>query len=374
MEGPTRVSTQIINWLNSIIVSVYKTVGLGILVLILLGLLAYFTLQAFYLVNRSWLAPVILSPSHEKVVALNAQFVQQTQSRDLLDAQRLELEARLADADRIVSTQERFLAAYSVAVENERAATATELAEIEKLGLEAETVQREVDSTRRAYVDLARKDLGELFSSRIIDKEVFIGRNFMLAQTAQSKLESAKGHHALRSEKERLQRRSRAISQAARRGPDQVSIPRHVVDYDVLVMEYQRAQALLELERARDSREAIRRGLEAIREAMTGYDRILDAIRNSPYLRALDSPVTIAFVPYENLKNCGKDVEVYGCHLGLLWCEKVGTVVGLLEGEVSVKHPRTNENLRGQMIELNLAGGPWSEKPVLHARRPPFLL
>lgn len=374
MEGRPPIITRILNVLNTTAVSVYKVIGLGVLVLILVGLMAYFGLQAFYLLNRSWLAPVILSPSHEKVIALNAQFVQQKQSRDLLEAQRLELQARLADADRIVAAHERFLEAYAVAIENERAATATELDEVVRLGREAEAIKREADATRRAYVDLARKDLDELYDARLIDKEAFVGRNFLLAQTAQARLEAEQSQQTLKTEQARLTRRARAIAQAAKSRTGRGPIPQDVVDYEVLVMEQQRSQSLLELERARDSREAIRQGLAGIEDAMAGYDGILNAIRNSPYLRALGEQVTIAFVPYENLRNCGKDVPVYGCELGLVWCQKVGTVAGVLEGEVSMKHPRTSETLRGLMVVLKLEDGPWGEEPVLHAGGPPFLL
>jgi hypothetical protein len=372
-EGAS-IGSRVVNRLNSLFVSIYKTIGMAALVVILVGLLAYFALQAFFLVNRSWMAPVILSASHEKVVTLNAQFVQQTQARDLLEAQRMELEARLADADRIVTAQERFLAAYGAALDTEREAAADELEDLARLGRDWQRTQTEMDGARRAYVDLTRQNLDSLFQTRLIDKESFVGRHFTLAQTAQSAFATAETGRTLRWERDRLERRSLSLNAVADRPAVREAIPEGVGDYGVLVMEQQRALAVLELQRARDGRQAIQRGITAIRDAMGGYDRILDGIRHSPYLRALDARVAIAFVPYDNLPNCAKDVRVYGCSLGLVWCRKVGTVKGVLDGEVTIKHPRSSEVLRGQMVELSLEDPLWAQEPVLHAGGRPFLL
>ena len=84
------------------------------------------------------------------------------------------------------------------------------------------------------------------------------------------------------------------------------------------------------------------------------YDHLLAAIKSSPYLKAIEGNLTVAFVPYANIDNISPGIAIYGCHLGLLWCSQVGSVSRVLDGEVNRKHPIRNVILRGAMVEVEL--------------------
>ena len=65
---------------------------------------------------------------------------------------------------------------------------------------------------------------------------------------------------------------------------------------------------------------------------------------------------------------------LYGCSAGLIWCRRVGAVVGVVDGEVTVKHPISNELVRGLMIEIDLGEGRWAEEKALYLGKAPLFI
>jgi hypothetical protein len=59
--------------------------------------------------------------------------------------------------------------------------------------------------------------------------------------------------------------------------------------------------------------------------------------------------------------------------VGLFFCKKVGEVVEVLGGELSVKHPMTNAMLRGQSVQVQLTDTRAAERKVLFAGGRPIL-
>jgi hypothetical protein len=102
-------------------------------------------------------------------------------------------------------------------------------------------------------------------------------------------------------------------------------------------------------------------------------EEIVRSIAESPYLLAAAHRSTVGFAPYENLGNATPDAPLYACAVGLLWCRRVGRVVALLPGEVSLKHPVQNTIVRGQSLQLELTDARAAEKKTLFVGRRPLL-
>jgi hypothetical protein len=51
----------------------------------------------------------------------------------------------------------------------------------------------------------------------------------------------------------------------------------------------------------------------------------------------------------------------------MVWCHEVGTVLEVLPGEVTFKHPRRDTTVRGHMVELKLTDAAAGEDDVLFA-------
>ena len=96
--SPRRRSLALV-W-SKLIVSAYRTVGFVVLTTILVGLLSFLFTRVFYLFNRSWIAPTLLSATDDRIVHLNSEIVHQNTQRDRLLVERTSLEVGLSDAQR----------------------------------------------------------------------------------------------------------------------------------------------------------------------------------------------------------------------------------------------------------------------------------
>jgi hypothetical protein len=102
--------------------------------------------------------------------------------------------------------------------------------------------------------------------------------------------------------------------------------------------------------------------------------KIIERLATSPYIRATDQRITVAFVPYQNLRNLRPSTPLYGCTWGLVRCSEVGTVIKILDGEVQETHPHDNSVQRGVMVEISLQSPDAAEDRVLFAGHRPLWL
>ena len=98
----------------------------------------------------------------------------------------------------------------------------------------------------------------------------------------------------------------------------------------------------------------------------------MDRLSQSPYLKAVDDRVVLAFVPYDN-KHMKVGAKLYGCSWGLVACSNVGKITALLDGEVTNQHPNNESTYRGQLVEIEVSE--WaSGQTVLFAGGKPLWL
>src|SRR5690606_745408 len=113
--------------------------------------------------------------------------------------------------------------------------------------------------------------------------------------------------------------------------------------------------------------------IAALEASLARHEAILEAMRQSPYLRAASNSAHVAFVPYDNLEEVEVGAPVYGCALGMIFCGQVGTIKEISPGEVSFKHPEREELLRGRMVELELEEPEAARDDVLFVGGRPLL-
>jgi hypothetical protein len=139
------------------------------------------------------------------------------------------------------------------------------------------------------------------------------------------------------------------------------------LSYDVLKIKQEYEASRLETARAISNR-------DMLKAALAREDKLLDNLKKTSYLKALADVAHVAFVPYGNLKNVKKGEPVYGCWMTMVFCGKVGSVVDVLPGEVTFKHPTRDKMLRGQMVELKLDEATDATDDVLFVGGRPLLL
>lgn len=355
--------------LNSFFVSFYKLFGFATLLIILLGLIAYVVVQVFYLVNQSWVAPVILSPSHQRVLELNAKLTNQRYLRDKLSAEKLEVLAELEAIERLMASSASLEERFGATVSSDLQARRRELRQLGALLEQHRRSRVEIEQQSTQFAGLSKERLAQELEAQLIDRDAFVNGQFQVARVEQMSLSLAQAEAKLEAEVKELSRQVTALEAVAERSEGKAGAG---LTREVLLLEKDLMRLALDREHARGRIAPLQKQLEVIEQTLANYDEIIAAIQASPYLRAFASRVNLAFVPYENLEEVTEGAAIYGCELGLVWCEKAGEVMRVLDGEVTVRHPLHNRDLRGVMVEIRLDTPRWGEEPALHAGNAPF--
>src|SRR5882762_9856393 len=77
------------------IVRIYKMAGLVALTAILVGLVGFLIINIFYFFDHSWIRPVVLSPTHQRVVEASTQLADAKLRSAQVTTERLEVEGQL---------------------------------------------------------------------------------------------------------------------------------------------------------------------------------------------------------------------------------------------------------------------------------------
>jgi hypothetical protein len=227
------------------IVRIYKVAGLVALTAILVGLLGFLTVNIFYFFDKSWVRPIVLDKTHEKVIAAGNQLAEAKERVNTLITEKLDVESQLADIDRTVAMDEKFI---------------------------AEAGTQEAPKTPDAW--LLRRE---------IDK------------------------------------------------------------------------AKLDKDQAVSRRIPLNKRLDSLKNRIIEQEKFVVRLQDSPYAKAMDRKMVMAFVPLKNLRD---DVKVgsklYGCAWGLVRCSHVGKVNSIIDGELTEKHPHDESTQRGQLVEIEI--------------------
>ncbi|NVJ05163.1 hypothetical protein HUW63_07910 [Myxococcus sp. AM001] len=366
------MNQRVANRVNSIAVSAYKLIGSLLLTLIMLGLVSFLSVQGFFLVSRSWVTPTVISPTDPQILTLNTQVAAQTSARDHVLSDRRSVENRISDAERTIGAERAFQQRFLVALRGERDARDRVARRLSSLRREYSSARAEIVQSNRAYAGLARTRTDALYNARLLEQEEKLTINHHLAQLAQSNLSLAQSSVDLETRLESLQREIAGLS-AVQSGMGKDETPQGMTS-DVLLLEREYTHSVLEQARAEATLKSLQTDLAALDEVALRYDTLIASLRASPYLKAIEKDLTVAFVPYENIPNAEQGTPLYSCAAKVFWCHEVGVIGRVLEGEVSLKHPIRQYMLRGVMVEVQLTDAPSAREDLLHLGRPPLLL
>jgi len=251
------------------IIRLYKVAGLVALTAILVGLLGFLIVNIFYFFDNSWVRPVVLSPTHQKVVEASTQLADARLRGSQLDTEKLEIEANLAEISRSVALDDKFLADVGTSADTRLSSSSAP---------DQWLVRREVD---RAKLDKA--------------------------------------------------------NQEGRRAP-------------------------------------LEARLQSLALRIKEQEAVVHRLEQSPYLRAVNGKVVLAFVPYSNLRHIKAGTKLYGCSWGLVMCSRVGKIKATIDGEVQDIHPHDQSVQRGVMVEIELSTPSAEGNSVLFAGGKPLWL
>lgn len=319
------------------VVSAYRGLGFAILTIIVVVLVGYIATSVFYMVSDSWIEPMVVSPTDERVLTLKSQLAEKSNLRD-------QVALELQHTERYIASQQEFQAEFVKAVKADLAERKTTLRRLRALASGYAGERSRIRRSNREFARQSKAQMHKEYAARLIDRSEYLQGAYQLGQIATSNLSLAERQVEFETRASELDGEARALeailSEKADGGDGSLS-------YEVLKVKQEYDQSRLETQKAIESR-------AALKDSLARYDAIITSIKRSPFLRAADHTADVAFVPYSNLDEVTAGSSVYACALEMIICREVGTVRELLPGEVTFKHPFREKDLRGQMVELDL--------------------
>ncbi len=147
------------------IVRIYKIAGLIALTAILVGLISFLIVNIFYFFDHSWVRPVVLTESHQKVVEAQTQLADAKLRASQFSTEQVEIEAQLAELERTVKAADKFITEVGAQADAPKTPEHWLVRrEVEKAALDKENAvgRRAPLQQRLESLKLRTKDQGEL--------------------------------------------------------------------------------------------------------------------------------------------------------------------------------------------------------------------
>jgi hypothetical protein len=341
-------------WSKHVVTS-YRMLGFSILTIIVIVLVGYIAETTFFYLSDSWVVPLAISPTDEKVVSLQAQLAERENVRDRTAAD-------LADAERAIAVQQAFQTEFQKAIQSDLAGRKAALDRMHELASAASTTRASIRRSNNAYAAASSRRMAEEYAAGLIDRQSMLTGKFQLAQISTSNLTLAERQAEYETRAADLESQTRSLEALlANTSVDSA------MSYDVLRIKQEYERSRLETQKAIQLR-------DTLKASLTRENRLVEVLQHTSYLRALGDHAQVAFVPYGNLHTIDRGTSLYACRVGMIFCHKVGEVLEVLPGEVSFKHPKRDKQLRGQMIELKLEEGVAATDDVLFVGGRPLVI
>jgi hypothetical protein len=304
--------------------------------------------DVYFVMTDSFVAPAILSPDSDIVLANKLKMSELTVERARAAAELEGIELDLAASEKAVQRLEDLRASSTTALDwtsNEAARKANAaIRDLGRLADERKVLVGMVDRQRELTAKAERDFNAGVISRADHEKETQALDQLQLAliENDRTALISDSQPAVLASHKKGL-------------GPEE--------------MVWQEQTVRLELEMLRVEAESRGKAAQkrALEERVGTLDRLAGELRARPIFQAVEKKLDLAFVPYTQMKGVERGASVYSCVWGLFSCKTVGTVAEVVPGEVVLPDPWGNQ-ARGQYAVLTLNDGTSAKDKTLRVR------
>ena len=334
------------------VLTLYRVFAIIVLYLVLAGIIVYAFIMGFYAVNSSWAAPVILSATDEKSLDFREKLVTSQQTIEDLKVDTGKLQSGLDEMKLHRSALLALEPQLKQAIVREQAhnqTTGPELANLDK--------EKQSDNQKTAQVLAQLKqiesDIHKDLATGLITKGDAATQLSALNQTSSAYTDSKIAEVLL----------TDSVLDKTTIGTNSL---------DVLVKQAELRSEVAQLDVAINVAE------KQLREEQRQIDRLREAIqtaKQSPYYLNTAGGKTLyfAFVPYTNQTNAVIGQHIYDCYLNMVLCRNVGTVKQIFTGEESAIHPIFKTNIRGFLIQMDLAHSDSAKSQTVFLGRKPLL-
>ncbi|MGF6644302.1 hypothetical protein P3T17_002440 [Paraburkholderia sp. GAS82] len=342
------------------IVSTYRITMAGILLVIVIGVLSYLFLMGFYAVNRNWSAPIVLSPTQEKVLAYQPQV-------SALEAELLKNRVDLATATekyRVINGQiadtRKLIERFDAAAHSESHALA-----LSESDIRSALSRKRIDA---AQTEKAASDVKPMLASvesdlmaGLITKDEAMSRRLNIQSAINAITDTHISEITLRE-----QARTAATASRTLGGGEASSL-------SALQSLSNEAQLRMTLAQASVDAETARQSVDQLRATVANAERVLNVAKRSPYYLALTRSVPVVFVAYDNLVNATPGAPVFDCYLQVVVCRRVGAIEHVYEAEEYARQPLFKTDIKGKFARVNFSVKFAEQSPVVFIGHKPLL-
>jgi hypothetical protein len=333
-------------------VNVYRVTAMMALYGMFAAIAGYAALMGFYSVNKSWVAPALISPSNDKILSLTAQMVASQQTLDSLNLSTKSLrEARAEMVQRRVVLQD-LNQQLEIAAAQQKSDNISSGQELSRLALQKHADLRSTQAML-SEIDQSESEVERNLKAGLITRSEALAQKTTLAQFRNAYTDGQVSEVVLKD--------------SARQ---KMSTDLSVVDTMSKAVELRSELAQLDLN--------IKTGDDQIANNTVQIRNIQKAIRttqDNPYFVAAQSttPVEMAFMPFDNQNAVSVEAPVYDCTLSFAWCRKVGGVSRIFSEEERATNPIFKTDIRGTFVQLDLTDHEAVKSKTLFVGRKPLL-
>ncbi|MEZ5870791.1 MAG: hypothetical protein R3D32_02890 [Nitratireductor sp.] len=355
--------TPVLSWL-------YKHLALTILGSLFLAFVSYGVMIVFFLTSSGWSTPIQLGHGHELVLKAERDFNEMKVKRNVINQQLTDALHNANEARESISRSQSLAVLVSGTITQEIENRKRLKTELETQLPALRSVLENFGSSKQRQQEQAR--LKRDYDRRVISKNSFETGLLNLAQM-ERQIQSLKSEIVdKQSEYDRISQTVNFLASLRMQLDSDmpVSISSGVTELVPLsnqVIEVRQilSRARADLATAEDQRGPLADSLKVLNESIA-------SLQATPLIKAVKEPVTVLFVPYDNLGSFEEGKPLYSCAAMVFWCSKIGTIGSAVPGEISTTHPFFGKPMRGQFIEAKLTDEKAALKEILHASRPLF--
>lgn len=357
--------------LTPVLSMVYKNLALTLLTCLFVAFISYGVMIAYFLVSGDWSSPLQLQRGHELVIKAERERGELMVKRNLMFRQ-------LTDADAKKKRGENAIERANILSQIVGSTIQQEISNFyetrDAVKDEIETLSSIVESygsskSRRAE----RNRIADAYKRRVITRDYYQRTILSFAKTE----ENIANLRQRISEKKRTMRLDEQSVTYLQQLEQQLNGGKNIqISVNGKAALVPIANQVIEVSQMRAAGEADLADIENTRASLEHSIEVLSGsikeLESTPMIRALEKPVNVLFVPYDNLKAYRKDEKLFTCAFAIFWCSPVGTVGNPIGGEITTTHPFFGKPIRGQFVEANLTEISAAQKEIIHVGRPPL--
>jgi hypothetical protein len=321
--------------------------------------LGYAAYTAYGATRDSYVAPAILSPDSDVVLASKVKLAEMANDRARASAELDDVDAVIeADEDgiaRLSGLQRKLENALHWTSEITSTKASANAASLQSL-LQQKQVMEEMLAGQRTLTQRAQADL----AAGVVSRTDYAKEAQALDQMQLALLDNARARRDSQAALQEAQLAQRAV-----RKPDDAPLTPELMAHEEQVIRLE--LEVLHLESEKRSKLAER---AALNERIAKLDELEAQLRSRPTYQAAGKSLDVAFVPYTQIEGVESGAKVYACLWGLFFCKHVGAVTELVPGEVVSADP-WGASTRGQYAVLSLWSPEAARLKTLRVRSAP---